>query len=123
MDVERYKRENRSERINMIKSKKPHKAHLPDEKINYRLIQDWEVPLWIHKSVEEEVKEDPLTANLGKRKRAEVNYKEQISDTQWLKMVEAGANPDEELERRRKKRQEQLDAGDSDSPDQDEDDD
>ena len=38
MDSERYSRENRAERIALIKDKKPHKAHLPDEKINYRLI-------------------------------------------------------------------------------------
>ena len=60
-------------------------------------------------SVEEDVKEDPL-ADLGKRKRTEINYAGEVSDTQWLRMVDEGKNPDEEIERRRKKRQEQLDA-------------
>ena len=92
MDQERYVRENKAARIALIKEKKPQKANLPDEKINYRLIQDWEVPQWIHASVVEEVKEDPL-AILGKRKRAEVNYKEQVSDSQYFKMIEAGLDP------------------------------
>ena len=38
MDEERYQKENRSERIKMIKEKKPQKANLSDDKINYRLI-------------------------------------------------------------------------------------
>ena len=48
MDQERYVREGKAARIALIKEKKPQKASLPDEKINYRLIQDWEVPQWIH---------------------------------------------------------------------------
>ena len=80
MDEERYIRENRADRIALIKEKKPHKVNLPDEKINYRLIQDWEVPQWIHASVVEEEKVDPL-APLGKRNRKDVNYKEQVNDS------------------------------------------
>ena len=38
MDHERYDREDRDARIALIKQKKPHKAHLAREKINYRLI-------------------------------------------------------------------------------------
>lgn len=30
---------------------------------------------------------------LGKRKRADVTYKEQLSENQWLKMIEAGKDP------------------------------
>ena len=81
IDEERYVKENRAEKIKLIKERKPQKAHLPDEKINYRLIQEWDVPLWIHNSVADEEEEDPLGINLGKRVRKEVNYKEQISDT------------------------------------------
>ena len=33
-----------------------------------------------------------------------------MSDTAWSKMVDAGVNPDEEIEKKRKKRQDQLDA-------------
>lgn len=104
MDEERYERENRAERIKTIKDKKPQKANLSDDKINYRLIQDWEVPDWVCQVIEEEVKEDPTTTVLGKRTRKEVNYKEQLSETQWAKMIDAGINPDEEMEKRNKRR-------------------
>lgn len=39
---------------------------------------------------------------LGKRKRAEVTYKEQLSENQWLKIIEAGGDPQQEIEKRRK---------------------
>ena len=51
------------------------------------------------------MKEDPTTTVLGKRTRKEVNYKEQLSETQWAKMIDAGINPDEEVEKRNKRRQ------------------
>ena len=79
MDQERYSVEDRQARIALIRERKPTKANLADEKINYRLIQDWEVPEWIHQSVEEEKKEDPL-AYTGKRVRKEVNYRD-MSDS------------------------------------------
>lgn len=47
MDQDRYARENRDERLKLIKEKKPTKAGLADKKVNYRLIQNWEVPQWI----------------------------------------------------------------------------
>lgn len=106
MDQERYKlaEEKKAERIALIREKKPWKANLPDEKINYRLIQDWEVPQWIITSVTEEVKVDPFLS-LGKRKRAEVNYKEQVSDAQYFKMIEAGLDPNLESDVKRARRQ------------------
>lgn len=103
MDQERYIREDRASRLALIREKKPSKAHLPDEKINYRLIQDWEVPQWIHASVVEEKKEDPLMS-LGKRTRKEVNYKEQVSDSQYFKMIEAGLDPNSESDLKKARR-------------------
>ena len=100
MDQERYAREDKQERIAMIRERKPQKAHLPDEKINYRLIQDWEVPEWISKSVEEEKKEDPMLY-MGKRNRKEVNYKEQVSESQFVRMIEAGLDPNLESDVKR----------------------
>ena len=90
----------------MIRERKPAKAHLPDEKINYRLIQDWEVPEWIHQSVVEEKKEDPLLFT-GKRMRKEVNYKE-LSDSQAFKMFEAGLDPNLESDVKRARKQQVL---------------
>ena len=104
MDEERYGREDKAERIKMIRERKPQKAHLPDEKINYRLIQEWEVPEWITKSVQEEKKEDPF-ANLGKRNRKEVNYKEQVSESQFVRMIEAGLDPNLEADVKRARKQ------------------
>lgn len=43
---------------------------------------------------------------LGKRKRNEVNYKEELSEAQWLKIVEAGGDPQKEVEKRRKRKNE-----------------
>ena len=90
----------------MIRERKPVKANLPDEKINYRLIQDWEVPAWIHQSVVEEEKVDPLLST-GKRLRKEVNYKE-LSDSQAFKMFEAGLDPNLESDVKRAKKQQQA---------------
>ena len=103
MDAERYATEERVQRIQMIREKKPHKAKLPDEKINYRLIQDWEVAEWIHQSVVEEKEVDPLVS-LGKRKRTEKNYTESMSDNQYFKMLEKGLDPNngEDLKRVRR---------------------
>ncbi len=39
---------------------------------------------------------------LGKRKREQVNYKEVLSEAQWLKMIEAGLDPQQEIENRKK---------------------
>ena len=38
---------------------------------------------------------------LGKRKRADVTYKEQLSEQQWLKYIEAGRDPQQELAKRK----------------------
>jgi len=42
--------------------------------------------------------------SLGKRKRAEVNYKEQVSDAQYFKMIEAGLDPNLESDVKRARR-------------------
>lgn len=38
-----------------------------------------------------------LELGLGKRKRAEVTYTDQISENQWLKCIEAGKDPAQEI--------------------------
>ena len=54
MDIERYEKDGRDERIKLIREKNPHVASRADEKINYRLCQEWEVPSWIDAKKEEE---------------------------------------------------------------------
>lgn len=41
---------------------------------------------------------------LGKRKRAEVNYKEQVSDSQYFKMIENGLDPNSESDLKKARR-------------------
>ena len=73
------------------------------------------MPQWIQESVADDVPEELQEYGLGKRKRNEVNYKEELSEAQWLKIVEAGGDPQKEIEKRRKRRQEGL------NPDEDQD--
>ena len=42
--------------------------------------------------------------SLGKRKRAEVNYKEQWSDSQYFKLLEQGLDPNNESDMKRARR-------------------
>lgn len=60
--------------------------------INYRLLQEWEVPEWI------KIKpEDPNRViqefGQGKRQRKQVNYNDEFSEGQWLKIIEQGGDP------------------------------
>ncbi len=43
--------------------------------------------------------------SLGKRTRKEVNYKEQVSDSHFFKMIEAGLDPNSEADQKRARRQ------------------
>ena len=61
------------------------------------------MPEWIQQSVQEEKKVDPFMS-LGKRKRAEVNYKEQWSDSQYFKLLEQGLDPNNESDMKRARR-------------------
>ena len=110
MDCERYKLEDRHARLAEIREHKPNKKDTPDERINYRLVQEWEMPQWIVKSVKEDpIEEDPTLYGLGKRKRGDVNYKDELSEAQFLKIVDAGDDPAAEQEKRRKMRLENPD--------------
>lgn len=66
-------------------------------RVNYRLTQEWEVPDWVKVKP---VNKDEETANifgLGKRERKEfVNY-DNLSDMQFLKIIEEGKDPNEVL--------------------------
>ena len=61
--------------------------------------------------MKEEIQEDLITDyGLGKRKRQDVNYKEDLSEAQWLKIVDAGGDPAAEIAKRKKIRLENPDA-------------
>ena len=41
---------------------------------------------------------------MGKRQRKQVNYNDEISEGQWLKIIESGADINQEVEKIRKRR-------------------
>ena len=60
------------------------------------------MPEWIKESIREQPEEELEAAGFGKRRRGEVSYKEQLTESQWLKAIEEGKDPKEEIERRKK---------------------
>jgi ATP-dependent helicase STH1/SNF2 len=84
MDAHRYIAEGRDARLAHIKERMPQIAHRHDDRINYRLVCEWEVPAWIDVKKEEEKQKHLEGAELGKRKRNEVYYSDIISEKRWL---------------------------------------
>lgn len=88
IDQDRYKEERKDERIEEIRRRYEKEGkQFNMNNVNYRLLQDWEVPEWIkvkpddpNKLVEE--------FGMGKRQRKQINYNDEMSDGQWLKMIE-----------------------------------
>lgn len=97
MDQQMYLREGKEERMKMIMEQRP---GLKDySHINYRLIQEWEVPDWIRvKPVSKEDEED-LLMNLGKRVRKTVMNIDNLTEQQFLKALEDGDDLQEVIER------------------------
>ena len=73
--------------------------------INYRLLQDWEVPDWIRTKPEDPNKL-AQDFGMGKRQRKQVNYNDDISEGQWLKIIEQGGDISQEVEKIKKKKME-----------------
>lgn len=72
MDQERYEREKRDDRINEIVNYT--KIDLSSVKhINYRLLQEYEIPDWIH--IKPEVVKEEETMGKGMRQKSKVNYR------------------------------------------------
>ena len=71
--------------------------------LNYRLMQEWEVPEWI-KIKPEDPNKIVEEFGMGKRQRKQVNYNDEISEGQWLKIIENGGDINQEVERIRKKK-------------------
>jgi hypothetical protein len=77
MDQERYIRENRDARLREIHEHNP-QANLAN--VNYRLMQEWEVPEWI-KAKPEDPNKIIDEFGLGKRQRKQVNYNDEIPES------------------------------------------
>lgn len=70
LDQEMYLREGKEARMKLIREKRP---GLKDySRVNYRLIQEWEVPDWIRVKPVSKEEEDDQLMNLGKRVRKTV---------------------------------------------------
>jgi len=73
--------------------------------VNYRLMQEWEVPEWI-KIKPEDPNKNQGEYGMGKRQRKQVNYNDEISENQWLKIIEQGGDVNQEIEKKRKRKRE-----------------
>lgn len=73
-----YVRENKEEKMKKIMEMRP---GLKDySRINYRLIQDWQVPDWIKVKPEIVVDEHEEMMNLGKRQRKTIINMDNLSE-------------------------------------------
>jgi SNF2 family DNA or RNA helicase len=100
MDSERYERDNRDEKIKYI-VKRCNIDLSTVKHINYRLLQDYEVPDWIHIK-NPEVKEEEIMGK-GMRNRPKVNYKDEYDDYQFL-IEEDESSQENEVGKRRKRK-------------------
>ena len=95
MDQERYIQEDKDSRLREIfdywqNEQQKKGIPIPNlQNMNYRLIQEFEVPEWIKKNTKPEDPDKFIQEfGAGKRQRKTVNYSEELSEGQWLKMVE-----------------------------------
>ena len=112
MDQERYKREKRDERLQEIKEK----LNLNDEQIksvNYRLLQEYEVPDWVKITKEKEKEADKLDhVEIGgkdMRVRKPVNYREDYDGD----FYDASISEDKSLLNKKRKKENSLSGIDS----------
>lgn len=111
MDQERYLLEGKDARLQEIYEywqNDHNKKSLPFpnlQNVNYRLIQEYEVPEWIKKNSKAEDPKEVEELGAGKRQRKTVNYNEEFSEGQWLKIIEQGGDPQAEAEKIRKRRE------------------
>lgn len=95
MDEERYAREDKDKQMKRIQDNIPKESQITQ--INYRLMQEFEVPDWVKIKEQPKLKKDIIVS--GKRKRKALNYSEALSDKQWKRIIEDGADIHEEIEK------------------------
>ncbi len=103
MDRQMGEREGKEQRLDEIKRQKP---YLKDfQRVNWRLIQEWEVPDWVKVQPIDKDDEQFSMVQSGKRARkAIINY-DHLSEQQFLKIVEEGRDPNEVLKMEAEKRE------------------
>ena len=98
MDKERYIKENKEQKLKEIKEKMNYDDEIM-KTINYRLIQDYEVPEWVKfskKDEEEKIEEEDICGK-GMRVRHKVNYRVDFDE-------DFDSDSEEEIKSVRKKR-------------------
>jgi superfamily II DNA/RNA helicase len=99
MDKQRYIEENKEMRLQEIKENYGEAQH---KHINYRLMQDWEVPNWVRHEPDSLKEEEH--GLLGKRERKRVNYADALTESQFTKIIDEGGDLHAEIEKAQKKR-------------------
>lgn len=103
MDKERYNKEGKEAIMDEIKKRQGEIQH---KHINYRLMQEWEVPDWVRHEPDAIKQEEH--GLLGKRERKKVNYTDGLTDSQFTKIVDEGGDLHAEMERANVKRNEKV---------------
>jgi hypothetical protein len=103
MDKKRYDEEDKDSIMNEIKKRQ---GELHHKHINYRLMQEWEVPDWVRH--EPDAIREEEHGLLGKRERKKVNYSDGLTDSQFTKIVDEGGDLHAEMEKANVKRSEKV---------------
>ena len=77
-------------------------------------MQHWDVPGWVDAKLNVIDEEAELLLLGEKRKRKDVNYRDELSDNRYLQIVDAGGDPEAERERIRKRRKAGMGSEESD---------
>ncbi len=105
MDKERYERENREVRLKEIYEKLHLDSEIPPQNINYRLVQEYEVPEWIHVATLDTKDNEMKEYGKGMRSKQRINYRDdedefdnesEDSDSELKKKRRRGRAPREE---------------------------
>lgn len=81
MDRKRYEEEGKEKKLKEIFLKSKIEENKKTEEVNYRLIQEYECPNWIHvDTFETKEDEDEIKYGKGMRKKANINYKDDNDD-------------------------------------------
>ena len=107
-DKERYEEEKKEACMQEIKEKFGEQQH---KHVNYRLMQEWEVPDWV-KHEPQTIKEEEHGL-LGKRERKRINYADALTESQFTKIIDEGGDLHAEIEKAKEKKKDNDDSNDN----------
>ena len=89
-----------------IKQKRP---GLKDySRINYRLVQEWQVPNWVKVQPISQDEENAKLVTLGKRERKQAFNYDNLTEMQFLKIIDEGNDPVEVMKKAAKRRNQRI---------------